>query len=65
MSPEERTWRSLARRHRALGLIDTAAEHDLEADLRALWDSGTPLDLSLSAEVCGWSAVAALAGEEG
>lgn len=57
----ERGYRLLARRYRATGLPELAAEHDLEADLIALWESGTPLDLI--PEPLGWSVVAALAGE--
>lgn len=66
MSPEERAWRTFAQRYRNAEptaahptrfLRRRAAECDHAADLLAL------ADLDLSADVCGWSAVAALAGE--
>lgn len=53
----EQFWRRFAAHHRRVGFLLNASECDLLADLLAL------ADLDPSADVCGWSAVAALAGE--
>lgn len=66
--PDESERRAAARLHRTMAdatrdryhaarALRAASECDHEADMLAL------ADLDLSAEVCGWSAVAALAGE--
>lgn len=60
MSLVEQAWRHLARWQRDLGLVEAAAASELEADLRALWDTGMPVWM---VEPSGWSVVAALAGE--